>query len=73
MKNKDARIMRIKKKISTLAGNRILDFKTPWSWYREKTNRQWKKNREPRKHTHMELWGMKENGEQLTVKGKNIK
>lgn len=65
--------MRIKKKISTLAGNRILDCKILWSWYREKTNRQWKKNREHRKHPHMELWGMEEKGEQLTVKAKNIK
>ena len=42
--------MRIKKKIFTLAGNRILDFKTLWSWYREKTNRQEQRAQET--HTH---------------------
>ena len=67
----DARITRIKKTRDTLAGNRIRDFKTLWSRYREKTNRQWEKNRA--QDTHMELWGVAEKGEQFTVKGKSIK
>ena len=39
----------------------------------QRRHRQWKKNREPGKHTHMELWGMEQKGEQFTVKGKNVK
>jgi len=60
--------MRIKK-ISTLAGNKILDFKTLWSWYREDTGN----GKEPRaRETHTRgALGNGTKGEQFTVKGKD--